>query len=794
MKIFGLEITRNKKKKEDVVADQQKTPSVTAKIPVAYVTPVRNPVMHYGQTLSRGRGQFIAPEYDLTEIGVAEDVDSFLRQSFSKKLGLMFKEGFDLVGPNIKTLRYCKTRFAQVSRASGIPFGELLQRTARSLIRTSNAFWIKVRDIDSSGGSVRLDASDKEFEPVAAYFPAAPETMRVEVDQESGRIVRWRQELPDGRKKEFPPSNVIHFYIDRREGFLFGVPISVPVLDDIRALRQIEENIEMLLYQHLFPLFHWKVGTETSPAGITEDGFPEVEVIQTQVANMPAEGGIVTSERHEIHAVGAEGRALRAEGYLTHFKRRVFSGLGVSSVDFGEADTANRATARVVSQALVDSVKSIQDSFEVQFNQFILSELLLESTFGSSVLNEENLVHLRFNEIDVQNKIEQEQHASEMFGTNGLTFAEFRAELGREPIEIPDDPHDQDMSKFPEWSTTAWKLFKEPEFLIKAIDEPWSPHGIAASEARSTALTAKGLKAGAQAQEEKEAKAAAEERKTKVAVARARPKARKDNFLRKSFSELESDTIERIRKDLATRRAFSSEWIRSHAMTWAVDMAEKVGRITHRHLVRGFNDQTGERASEADNLVRVGKEVFSSRANFYLEKLVKYTVDLVVRRIDAVIGDVKLSEVQRSLALANELHAAFDSVKYRLDFLLDVESRKAYNYGRVLGMRFTGSFNLESVESSGACERCENRSDLVLFASAITVDDTPPYHPGCRCKLKVVDLDQDRVRDEAEVEDQDKMERCVLKVKQSLRKKNPGWSEKRVKSAAHAICNKQLRN
>jgi hypothetical protein len=56
----------------------------------------------------------------------------------------------------------------------------------------------------------------------------------------------------------------------------------------------------------------------------------------------------VPAERHEIKAIGAEGRALRAEGYLSYFKQRIFAGLGVSAIDMGEGDTSNRSTHRLL--------------------------------------------------------------------------------------------------------------------------------------------------------------------------------------------------------------------------------------------------------------------------------------------------------------------------------------------------------------------------------------------------------------------------------------------------------------
>lgn len=337
MKIFGFEITR--RKKPQVVEDR--VPEVKVSIPdtkpVALMPNVKTPVMNYHSQRGVGRGDFRSPEYNLAEVGRIEDTDSYVRQAFDKKVALMFKEGWDFVGKNPRTIKYIKARLAQIARASQIPTAQLLRSVGSGIVRQSNAFLIKVRKTEASGGKIRREPGrETVLQPVAAYFVAPAETMDFRI--RGNRVQRWRQKMPDGSYKEWNPREVIHFYHDRKEGFVYGTPTIVPVVDDIRALRKIEENVELLIYQHLFPLFQYKVGTEDKPAGYDENGEREIDVVRREIQFMPTEGGIVTPERHEIKALGAEGRALRAESYLEHFKKRVFSGMGISAVDMGEGE------------------------------------------------------------------------------------------------------------------------------------------------------------------------------------------------------------------------------------------------------------------------------------------------------------------------------------------------------------------------------------------------------------------------------------------------------------------------
>jgi len=742
MKIFGLEINWNWRASPDQVVVRAVKPDT---IPVAQIPTVKIGSLSYAQQFSQGRGHFQSAEYDLSEIGKIEDTDAFVRQSFKKKEGLMFKEGFGLKGADKRTIRYYKARMAQIAQASNTPTVLLLKRTARSLIRTSNAFLIKVRLPKASGGRIRVNADGKRLKPIAAYFPAAPETMRADINAKTGRVDQWRQLLPNGQWQDYKPEDVVHFVIDKREGFLFGVPTIIPVIDDIRALRQIEENIELLLYQCLFPLFHYKVGTEMAPAGYTEEGDKEVDAVEEQIRIMPSEGAIVTPERHEITAIGSEGRALRAEGYLTHFKKRVFAGLGVSSVDMGDGDTTNRATAQTLSRAIIDSVKAIQDDLEAQWDQLVVSELLLESTLGDEVLEEESMVHLRFAEIDIQNKIELEKHAIEVFEANGTTYDEFRSEMAREPIPIPEDPEDQDPAKYPEWMQTHWKLFKEPENLIRAVDEPYSMAAQAATEMRSLALTMKQQKTADQEGQKAEQRAAQADRDTQVAVAKARPvaKSTKDHYLATAFNDLESETADRIRTSIYNRGIIDNEYILSLARVWASDTVDKLHTIAVAELIRGFNDQTNMLAADAEVLISTGRNVLYSRLSFRINKLVENTVNLVSRRVDENLGDVKLAEAQADVS--REMHIAFDATRYRTDFIWDVEIRKAYAFGRVLGMRHLGEYGFELDAHANSCERCQAANGRIVLATNADIEDVPPLHPNSRMKFKVIRNDPNAI-------------------------------------------------
>jgi len=382
---------------------------------------------------------FYPGEYGIEEIGMAEDTDSFVMQANLKKLALSMKAGWNLVGKNKDLIEYIKIRFAQIEVAQGQTMRAFISEVMSNLVRYHNCFIIKSRNIKASGGKIRVFNSRK-IKPVAGYFVASPETMTMRLDS-ANRVTEYKHSMPDGRWKIFSKDDVIHIHAYRKTHFLVGTPAWTPVLDDIRALRRIEEHIENLVYQHIYPLFQYVVGTKEAPMKRFQDGLTEVDIIKTKIQNMPTDGMLVTPERHEIKAIGSESRAIRAEPYLDHFKKRVITGSGLSGIDFGEGDTANRSTADTMSKLAIDSVKFYQEILSDAFNFYIIRELLLESTFDKISFLDDNKVTLRFNEIDLEAQIKKQNHIALLYQMNIITETEARNEMGFEGLT--DEERDQ---------------------------------------------------------------------------------------------------------------------------------------------------------------------------------------------------------------------------------------------------------------------------------------------------------------------------------------------------------------
>lgn len=371
---------------------------------------------------------FISPMYNLGEIGKTLDIESYFAASIRRHRELVMKEGWYLQGKDNEAISYVKDRLAEIELITGEPISAIVRELLTNLIAYGNSMLILKRDpLRSSGSSIRMFG--KTMQPISGLYPSDPTSMAVKKN-EFGRPMQWKQKLWDAQKeKKFSSSDVVHFTLDRKSGFTFGTPYIIPVLEDIRALRRLEELAELVTHKHTFPLFHAKVGTKDKPAGYVTapDGssYSEVDMIGSQVDALPPEGGLVTTERVEINMLGTEGQVLDLQPYLAHFEARVLGGLRLSGIDLGRGDTANRATAQTVTKSLVDACSEIQNVFAEIFTAKVIDILLLEGGFD---LNKETRVVLKFPDIDREEMRAHQNHGIQLFLQNAITQDELRTE------------------------------------------------------------------------------------------------------------------------------------------------------------------------------------------------------------------------------------------------------------------------------------------------------------------------------------------------------------------------------
>ena len=369
---------------------------------------------------------FEDPDFDLEDIQNGYNTDSYIRQGVDKYVDQIFKEGYSFYGTDINAVEYLKLRLSYIAEASNTPTNQLLMDIAEDIVKYGNCMVVKARSNDPNAlpqGTTVTGLYGKD--PVVGYFCANPVTMKCKRD-EFGTITEWQQDN-DGGTQTFAPEDVVHFYYKREKGNAYGTSFLIPVLDDVRALRQAEENVLKMMYRNIYPFYHVAVGTEEQ-TGTTR----EVEELKSAIDGMDVEGGLVTTERVKITPIASD-KVIDAEPYLRYMESRVFSGMGIPEIMFGRGNTANRSTGDNMTSEMADRIRAMCRVIEMFFNSFIIKELLMEGGYDP-VLNPDQAVEFRFNDNDVDVMIKKQVHAIYKYEHNAITEDEMRDELGMDPI------------------------------------------------------------------------------------------------------------------------------------------------------------------------------------------------------------------------------------------------------------------------------------------------------------------------------------------------------------------------
>lgn len=369
---------------------------------------------------------FEDPDFDLEDIQNGYNTDSYIRQGVDKYVDQIFKEGYSFYGTDTNAVEYLKLRLSYIAEASNTPTNQLLMDIAEDIVKYGNCMVVKARSNDPNAlpqGTTVTGLYGKD--PVVGYFCANPVTMKCKRD-EFGTITEWQQDN-DGGTQTFAPEDVVHFYYKREKGNAYGTSFLIPVLDDVRALRQAEENVLKMMYRNIYPFYHVAVGTEEQ-TGTTR----EVEELKSAIDGMDVEGGLVTTERVKITPIASD-KVIDAEPYLKYMESRVFSGMGIPEIMFGRGNTANRSTGDNMTSEMADRIRAMCRVIEMFFNSFIIKELLMEGGYDP-VLNPDQSVEFRFNDNDVDVMIKKQVHAIYKYEHNAITEDEMRDELGMDPI------------------------------------------------------------------------------------------------------------------------------------------------------------------------------------------------------------------------------------------------------------------------------------------------------------------------------------------------------------------------
>jgi hypothetical protein len=432
-------------------------------------------------------------------------------------------------------------------------------------------------------------------------------------------------------------------------------------------------------------MFLWRVGTDDAPATEYPDGTgqDEITVVKEQIESMAAESSMVVSHRHDVKVVGAENKAIKAEGYLQYFRERLIAGLDVSSVDMGIGNTSTKSTASMLSRNLIDIVKFHQLETQETVTLGVVDELLEESTFPQeTVLDAENAVRMKFKEIDKETQILTENHKVDIFTKNAISHPELRDGLGKEPM-TPEEEEELYLNKI-----------KKPELEFEAeVKAASSMFGSGAVASKNNPSNQHGE--------------------------RGAPNLEKD------FNDAAPQKVNPIlRWHNLIRDELQLRWLQG---TYKLETARADIISTYE-------------AAIADFLIVIKRTIRANYLGSISDPDYRTLVMLAERRARRYITRLRddvIYQLGKNRGLPPD--ATFNALRYRARLIYRTETAYMRNLSKYQWARVNKT-DVEVVSLSGEpCEICRDKLKTVSWNDKLGEAKIGPFHPNCRCSLRMIE-------------------------------------------------------
>lgn len=665
------------------------------------------------------RQALIYPEYNLEEIREASEADSYIKMSLMKTSYLIYKAGWSLKGQDDR-VSYLQMRFRVMSYATGKPMDILFQEIADDVVKYSNAFLLKARVDNIPGVKAKPFLDNRKV--IGGYYRMDPASIVIERDK-TGNIKRYIQGRGEN-ERYFKPEDVIHIYMDRDANNAFGTPRIVAALDDVQLLRKIEGNVISLIYRFSRPIFHWKIGTTTPGFQATDN---EIKKAEREAENMSYESMIITNEKTEIKAIGAEGTALNAEGYLKYFEERVFSALGTSATQMGRG--TDKSSADSMDEQTHDVVKYVQRIIATHIEFGILQELLLEGGFNP-IMNEEDIVTYEYEEISLETKIKKENHEMLKYQSNQITFEEARRKMGmKDGVEDEERLYKNMIEK----KARIEEIEKNAEVQMQIQKQNQEHTERLAKEAakqqkanQASTNSGGGSKKPKSSKGDTNKKATENNNRPQNQHGKTSVKVKESMDLTESFNNLAGCTKENSKKEFkkifkkykeASNDIKENEDIDLLMPLVKEDLCNDINKFINEYAIDASIDAKEELERLKEKTLILPKDMILL-TDFYEE------TDL---QIQSLLTDIK-SKINSGL----DSTSTFDALEYRLRFSIDFLIRKAYWYSFVKTGKELGAKKAYVLFNSDKDKKDNNK---LIDLNEFTYDNIPAYHSFCDCRI-----------------------------------------------------------
>lgn len=641
---------------------------------------------YYGSKLSYrpANVEFYRSEYDLHSIANAINLDGILNRSVCVFTEQILKNGFENLVSSDMSQQHLNKRLKEIELGTNIKYMETLATISRQLVSYGNAYVIKVRGESRFGKKYDLFGTTKN--PIIGLFIADATTMSVGIST-TGKITHYQQ-IINGEEKIFKVDDVIHLTYNKIPGTLTGNSNINAILDDLRALRKLEEEIEILGFQYAVPLYLYKVGNDNHPA---QPG--EIDNVSTTVNSMPTYGIMVVPHTHDMKAVTQNNDPIDLTKYVSYFKQRIFSGLGVSPVAMGDSGSSNRSTSEIADLNMQTITKSYQQIIKNKIEQELLIEIILDGGFDPM----RHDVEMRFPEIDLEAQIKKETHILQKFQGNLITRTEARKEADyNRPINEEDTY----------LSLVQIKLADAQNELAKDL----ATHtGDIAMEQAKVAAKATGVKTGGRS-----------------ASVGKKSESMGKTAVKKTASS--SNPTNQYGKQLGRPKTVKDTFIAGE---------EYINFIINNDSIveSNINNFKNKIITKYNILISTALNDSIDFYNEYYNVNVKLSNDVLnetIRYYDLLITD-KLSRLDK----IEDFDTSVDKISYITDSVIELfnNDEKIDNLAKIIVLNNLGYNSI--LFNADSCEKHASRSIIV---NDINMDLIPPFNSGCKCFIEDYDV------------------------------------------------------
>lgn len=652
--------------------------------------------------------RFYRCDYDLDLIKEAINTDSYLKVAIQKNMQLFFKAGYTLRSDNDKASRYIESRFRLMSHCTKQSSDILWKDVAYDLECYSNAFLVKTR-VDEIP-FMNAKGITNSCKPVGGYFRVDPSTMSVKYDA-NGYISKYKQKLINGIEKDFSPNDIVHFTYDREAGSVWGIPRLIAALEDVKLLRVIEGNIISMIYRFAIPLLHLKIGSTTAGMGGTKK---EVEDAKYEIEHSPMDGIYVSTERAEFKAVGAEGSAIDAKGYLEYFENRVFSVLNMSQATMGRGGSKQDADS--MEEQAHNKIKNDQALFSAQFEAGIINELLLEGGFDP-ITDSKDVVKFVFNEVNVDTKVKLENHEMTKYTANLITFDEARHNIGLKSDNVDES---RLYANLIDLHVQKEEIAAQGESAIALarVTASVSNNANTGSGSSSSSYTKKNTGNGKITSPSSGGKKTAQSKNT--------PSNQHGTYsakIKESYDRNSSALKEKISLLCNKYDTLRNCIIDNDEANKAIDIyKEEFSNI----IKSGIEEQAFNGSNE---VLKALNDNSSITGYFFISPALSEYVDSAV---ETLINDIR-TKVEKNKNIDNvKMEADINAMKYRLEFLADFSMNKAYWYSYAKTAHKCG---VKEIKINSNSKTHGSVKDKVINTGIFDLNDIPGYSSGCTCSL-----------------------------------------------------------